>query len=42
MKYIGFSKSTIESREQNVKDCFKKDISLREYLNNILKKHGLI
>ena len=41
MKNIGFSKSIIESRELNIKNCFKKDISLTEYLNNILEKSGL-
>lgn len=41
MKIIGFSKSVIESRELNIKNCFKKDISLNEYLNYILVKRGL-
>ena len=41
MTIIGFSKSVIESRELNIKNCFKKDISLTEYLNNILEKRGL-
>ena len=41
MTIIGFSKSVIESRELNIKTCFKKDISLTEYLNNILEKSGL-
>ena len=41
MTIIGFSKSTIESRELNIKNCFKKEISLAEYLNNVLEKRGL-
>ena len=41
MKIIGFSKSDIKNREMNIKNCFKKDISLTEYLNNILEKRGL-
>ena len=41
MTIIGFSKSVIKSRELNIKNCFKKDISLTEYLNNILEKRGL-
>lgn len=41
MTIIGFSKSTIESRELNIKNCFKKEISLAEYLNNVLEKREL-
>ena len=41
MTIIGFSKSVIKNRELNIKNCFKKDISLTEYLNNILEKRGL-
>ena len=37
---IGFPKSTIESREINIKKCFKKNISLTTYINKILKKRG--
>ena len=41
MIVIGFPKSTIESREINIKKCFKKNIPLSTYINNILKKRGL-
>jgi hypothetical protein len=41
MEIIGFSKSIIESRELNIKNYFKKDILLNEYLNYILEKRGL-
>ncbi len=29
-------KSIIESRELNIKNCFKKETSLTKYLNNVL------
>ena len=41
MTIIGFSKSVIENRVLNIKNCFNKDISLNEYLNYILEKRGL-
>ena len=41
MIVIGFPKSTIESREINIKKCFKKNIPLTTYINNILKKRSL-
>ena len=41
MTVIGFPISTIESRGINIKKCFKKNIPLTTYINNILKKRGL-
>ena len=41
MTIIGFSKSTIESREMNIKKCFKKNITLSTYIDNILNKRNL-
>ena len=41
MRVIGFPKALIESRELNIKKCFKKNISLKPYINHILKKRGL-
>ena len=41
MRVIGFSKAIIESRELNIKKCFKKNISLKSYINHILNKRGL-
>jgi len=41
MTIIGFSKSTIESREMNIKKCFKKNISLSTYIDDILNKRNL-
>ena len=41
MKIIGFSKSTIESRKMNIKKCFKKNISLSTYIDDILNKRNL-
>ena len=41
MMVIGFPKSTIKSREINIKKCFKKNIPLTTYINNILKKRSL-
>ena len=41
MRVIGFTKAIIESRELNIKKCFKKNISLKSYINYILKKRGL-
>ena len=41
MRVIGFPKTIIESRELNIKQCFKKNISLKSYINYILKKRGL-
>jgi hypothetical protein len=39
MKYIGFDKSTIKSREDNILNCFNKNISLSSYIENIIKKN---
>ena len=41
MTTIGFPKSTIESRKLNIVKCFKKDISLSTYIDNILHKRNL-
>ena len=41
MMVIGFPISTIESRGINIKKCFKKNIPLTTYINNILKKRSL-
>ena len=41
MTSIGFPKSTIESRELNIVKCFKKDILLSTYIDNILHKRNL-
>ena len=41
MTIIGFSKSTIESREMNIKKCFKRNISLSRYIDDILNKRNL-
>ena len=40
MTVIGFSKSTIESRKMNIKKCFKKNISLSTYIDDILNKRN--
>ena len=40
MTIIGFSKSTVESREMNIKKCFKKNISLSTYIDDILNKRN--
>ena len=40
MTIIGFSKSIIESREMNIKKCFKKNISLSTYIDDILNKRN--
>jgi hypothetical protein len=40
MTIIGFSKSTIESRKMNIKKCFKKNISLSTYIDDILNKRN--
>jgi hypothetical protein len=41
MTTIGFPKSTIESRKLNIVKCFKKDISLSTYIDNVLHKRNL-
>ena len=41
MRVIGFTKAIIESKELNIKKCFKKNILLKSYINYILKKRGL-
>ena len=41
MTIISFSKATIETREMNIKKCFKKNISLSTYLDDILNKRNL-
>ena len=40
MTIIGFSKSIIESRKINIKKCFKKNISLSKYIDDILNKRN--
>ena len=40
MTIIGFSKSKIESRKMNIKNCFKKNISLSTYIDDILNKRN--
>ena len=39
MKYIGFDKSSIKSRGDNILNCFNKNISLSAYIENIIKKN---
>ena len=41
MIIIGFPKLTIQSRVNNIKNCFKKDILLKTYINKILEKRTL-
>ena len=41
MTTLSFPKSSIESRELNIINCFKKHISSNFYILNILKKRGL-
>ena len=41
MIVIGFPKLTIQSRVHNIKNCFKKDILLKTYINKILEKRTL-
>ena len=41
MNEIGFPKSSIESRELNIKECFKKDVKVMYYVNSVIKKRNL-
>ena len=41
MNEISFPKSSIKSRELNIKECFQKEVSVAYYINSIIKKRGL-